>query len=214
MKKYHLAILMAWLPVFAANVQAQPQTSTEIRIAANLSGYDFRNRDNIMCAMKTGLTIGGVINFPVTDYFSLQSELSMNYKVSEIGYKETNIFNEYQYFSVEMPMYAILKKRMKHGKIFAGAGLFAGAGIKAGFAELNLYEDELIKPIDFGATVIAGYELHHRLCIYAGMQKGLVNLYNVGGSNAGMTSRTYFIGIACKLRGEKEERITVSFLNK
>lgn len=211
MKKLFILILAVWFSVFASYSQSQSLTTTGIKTAVNLSGYSFRNIEHVGCCMKTGMSFGGLINFKMTEHFSLQTELSLSYKVSEFNNQETNRLSNYEHFSIEIPVYAILKKNLKRGAIFAGAGLYMGAGFKAGVQDFNLYEEEVKKPVDFGTAAVIGYELRNRLHFFAGSQVGLVNLIDVGDSNAKMKLRSFSVGIGYKFRPPKEEKIRFNF---
>lgn len=207
--KILLVTWMAWFAFSFAYTQSQPQLTSGIKIAANWSDYAFKNMENIRCSMKTGFSFGGLINIEITENFAFQSELTLNYKVSEIGDKPSNSFVDYQYFSFEIPSYAILKKKMKRGEIYAGAGPYIGAGYAADVLNFNLYDEEVIKPVDFGIAATIGYELPCRMQFYAGYQGGMINLIDVGSSsNVKMKSRSFFVGIAYKFKAAKEEKLT------
>jgi hypothetical protein len=199
---------MAWFSVFIS--YSQNQTTTGIKISANRSDYVFKNIENIRCTMKNGLSFGGFINFPITDYFSFQTELLMSYKGSEIDNKQSGRKGDYQYFSIEIPVYWIAKKKLKQGELFAGAGLYLGAGFKAGMQDFDLYEEEVIKPVDFGTTALIGYEMSNRMQFFLGGQRGFVNLLDVSG-NGKMKSRLFLVGIAYKFRPPPKEQIRFNF---
>jgi hypothetical protein len=210
MKKLQFFLIIGWFSVFNVFSQSKP-TTTGIKISANRSDYVLTNNEHIRCAMKSDFSFGGLINFPITEYFAFQTELSVNYKVSEINNQQTGRFSDCKFLSFEIPVYGIAKKKLKQGEIFAGAGLYMEAGFKAGTRDFNLYEEEVVKPLDLGATAMIGYELHNRMYLYTGGQRGIANLNNVSSSNFNVKSRTFFVGIAYKFKPAKEEQIRFNF---
>ena len=210
MKKITFFVITVWFSVFVSLAQ-NPPTTTGIKISANRSDYVFKNIENISCTMKNGWSFGGFFNFPIMDIFSVQSELSVNYKVCEIDNQYSKRFGDCQYFSFEVPVYGMVKKKLKQGEIFAGAGLYVDAGFKAVICDFNLYEEEVVKPLDLGATLMAGCQLPNRLLLFIGAQSGIANLNNVKNSNFLMKSRTFFFGIAYKFKPAKEEQMKFNF---
>jgi hypothetical protein len=206
MKKLPFYVIIGWFSIFISYSQSQP-TTTGIKISANRSDYVFKNIENVRCNMKNGWSFGGFIYFPITEYFAFQSELLVNYKVSEINNQQSNRISDCQFLSFEIPAYGMVNKKLKQGEIFVGAGLYIEAGFKAGTRDFDLYGEEVIKPLDLGATVMIGYELRNRMYLYTGSQRGIANLNNVNNGNFNMKSRSFFVGIAYKFKPAKEDKL-------
>ena len=198
--------------LFFASIQVQSQTklTSGLKIAANRSNYIFRDLEYIKCSMGTGLSVGGLMNIGITECFSIQSELTLNYKVSEIGNIQSDVFVDYEYFSAELPVYAMLKKKLGQNEVFVGLGPYAGVGFSAKVVDFNLYDDEIIKPLDFGFIGTIGWGWGFGLQLYAGYQSGIINLIDVTDSDQKMKSQSFFVGVAYQFNRKKvasEEKI-------
>jgi len=193
---------------FASHAQqVRPQPKIGIKAAANRSEYVFKNIENITSSLATGFSLSGFINFKVSEKFSFQHEMELKYKVSEIDDKQANKFFNYKSFSFDMPVYAMIN----YGKMFSGAGVTLSAGVSAGAPDYNVYEKEVISPIDFGFAVITGYDLSNHMQFFAGYQRGLVNLIDVSRSNAKMKSRSFSAGIAYKFKSRELNNLKFIF---
>lgn len=151
---------------------------------ANITANDAAGE--IDSKMLITFQVGGVVDIPISDMFSVQPALMLVGK----GYKEEGEIFGVAYTGSSNPMYLQVPVMfMYHGNMFyAGVGPYAGFGlfgkIKAEAAgqsddvdiEFGNTVTDNYAPLDFGAQVEAGVALPMGLTIGAGYALGLANL--------------------------------------
>jgi len=163
-----------------------------------------------MDAMKSnpgfGITVGGYTKIEIGECFALQPEVLLHYKNSIMKTKSTGIETDFQYFGVEIPLYAVGHVNLGKGKGFLGIGPYVGFGIDAryktdGVDDLNLYKEyggskSTMQRWDFGAGATLGYEFVNKISINAGYKIGFIDALNAGKENATMLPQTISLGLS------------------
>lgn len=179
-------ILFTFLAVFCfiANAQDEPAKGSDINFGlkgglnfAMIAGDGSDNFDG-----KFGFHVGGVVEFPISETFSVQPELLY----SSQGDKETfdGMDIKYKLDYLNLPIMA---------KYYLSEGFSLEAGPQIGFllsakAEgggVSLDIKELIKDIDFGLGFGLGYKLENGLNFSGRFNVGISNMVDSSGNLLG-----------------------------
>ncbi|MGL4364474.1 MAG: porin family protein [Bacteroidales bacterium] len=166
-----------------------------VKAEGNLSDCLLTGMDNTKCDPGVGANIGGFVLFELGYYFAIQLELIFQYQTTsfDVAGQELNL----KAFSMEIPMYAIAKKRLSNlDRIYIGMGPNYSIGIFGRDNGMNYYRKEnLTNPddihlqrIDIGVGVIVGYEFWYGLQINASYRMGLMNALGQKGSQLELPS--------------------------
>ncbi len=204
MKKVILAVV-AFVGLGFTQMSAQ-QVSGGIKVDANMSNFILS--DDIVGSSNFGFgaTLGGFGVVGISQHFALQPELLFHFKSSEMESESEYDFgktDDYQYFGMEIPLYAVGQMRLGNGRAFVGVGPYAGFGFSAKMkdADTDFYKKEgeadeaALTRWDFGAGVMLGYEFINGFMINAGYKIGLSNNLDAGKDDAKMRSQTISLGI-------------------
>ena len=106
---------------------------------------------------------------------------------------------DFQYFGVEIPVYAIGYANIGNGKGYVGIGPYAGFGIDAryitkGASDVDLYEYAMQR-WDFGGGAMLGYEFSNKLQINASYKLGFMNALNNVVGDTRMLNQTVSLGL-------------------
>ncbi len=199
-------VLIFGLVSSQANAQ---KISAGVKADMNLSNFILSDMDDIESNIGVGASFGGFANFKLSKYFSVQPELLFHYKASEIKINTSleDITSDYEYFGMEIPVYALGEYRpTSNGKLYGGIGPYLGIGFSAknkfdGDDDIDLYEKDDItdeaamQRIDFGFGAIIGYEFDFGLQINAGYKIGVLNSLDAGKDDSTMLPSTISIGL-------------------
>jgi hypothetical protein len=186
-----------------------------IKVDANLSNFILgKKEDDMVSKLGFGASIGGYTKIMFGESFGLQPELLLHYKTSKREFKSLGSEKGgFQYFGIEIPIYAVLQTNMGNGKGFIGLGPYSGFGVDArykfdgkpdeklyGMKDVNLYTeqdgDEPEKQRwDFGAAAMLGYEFGSRLQIVGSYKIGFIDAQNVGKPSGSVLNQTFSIGL-------------------
>ena len=203
MKKIILSVaVMIGLGLTQVNAQS---ASSGIKAEANLSNFILSDMNGVKSNMGLGATLGGFEKIEFSENFALQPELLLHFKTSQMKTEAAGSKLDYQYFGVEIPVYAIGQMKLGNGKGFIGVGPYAGFGIDArykvdGMDDINLYKEyngakSDMQRWDFGAGAIIGYEFSNRIQINASYKIGFMNALNADKDNATLQNQTVSLGI-------------------
>jgi hypothetical protein len=166
----------------------------------NLSNHILTNMDHAESRMNAGASLGGFMKWDITDNFALQPELLFHYKNSV--YETTGLSDRnYEYWGMEIPVYALGQWRAGNGRFYAGAGPYLGLGFsnKSYPGDLDLYEEfggeSVMRRWDFGAGALVGYEFACRVQVNAGYKIGFLDMMDAGRDNASMNTSTLSVGV-------------------
>jgi hypothetical protein len=198
--------LLAVLVLGSGLLQAQAQeVKGGIKVDANTSNFILNDLDGMKSKLGFGVSAGGYTKFEFGNSFALQPEILLHYKNSKMEVKATGSETDFQYFGVELPVYAVAQTNIGNGKGFIGAGPYLGFGIDAryktdGADDVNLYKEyggkkSEMQRWDVGAGAILGYEFSNRLQINATYKIGFVNALNANKDDASMLNQTVSLGL-------------------
>ena len=207
MKKIILTVaLVIGMGMGVANSNAQT-ISGGIKIEANTSGFILSDMKDMKNQLGPGAAIGGFGIIEFNENFALRPEVLLQYKNSIMEVKSTGVETDYQYFGVEIPVYAVGQFAFESGKGFVGVGPYVGFGIDArykadGADDINLYKEigntgkSNFQRWDVGAGLLLGYEFSNKFQIIAGYKVGFLDVLDAGKDNATMLNHTICLGLA------------------
>jgi len=176
-----------------------------IKVDANMSNFILSDMDGMKSKMGFGVTAGGFTKMEFGENFALQPEILLHFKTSKMEVEATGSEMDFQYFGVELPVYAVGQFSMGSGKGFVGAGPYLGMGIDArykanGMDDVNLYKEydgqkSEMQRFDVGVGAMLGYELSNRLQITATYKIGFIDALNANKDNASMQNQTINLGL-------------------
>jgi len=178
-----------------------------INLEANMSNFILDNWDDTESKLGFGISVGGYTKIGFTECFGIQPEILLHYKTSTLESKviKSDSKTDYQYFGVEIPIYAVGQKVIGNGNGFIGIGPYIGVGIDArykadGIDDVELYKEynkqkSTLQRFDFGAGIMLGYEFNNRLQIRASYKIGFINVLNANKDNSSMLNQTIGLGL-------------------
>lgn len=179
MKKLFLGFMLL-CATGVAQVNAQ-STSIGIKAEATMSNFIVKDIPGMKSKMGVGANLGGFVKIDLTQNFALQPELLLKYQRSEM--KQSKVKRDFKYFGMEIPVYAMGQWSSNSGnRFFAGVGPYVGYGFSAKLnkPDTKLYKKDVLKPWDFGAKAIIGYEFANGIQINAGYKIGFINAVDKG----------------------------------
>jgi hypothetical protein len=203
MKKVMLSLALV-IGLGTTQINAQ-EVRGGIKVEANTSNFILSDMDGEKSSLGFGATVGGYTKIGFGEHFALQPEVLLHYKNSVMETEATGQETDFQYFGVEIPLYAVYQTNLKKGKGFLGVGPYLGFGIDArykadGTDNLNLYKKyggnkSAMQRWDFGAGIMLGYEFSSRLQITATYKIGFIDALNAGKDNATLLPQTVSLGL-------------------
>lgn len=179
-------ILGAMVLFGVATAQVNAQTiSGGVKADAGLSGLLLKKAPDTKSKLGFGASAGGFLKLELSENFAIQPELLLQLKNSKLESKSTKSKTDYQYFGLQVPVYALGQFSLGSGKLYAGVGPYVGFGFSAkeklSGNKINLYKDKIMKRFDFGAGALVGYEFSNKMQINAGYKMGFVDLNKTKG---------------------------------
>ncbi len=190
MKKTILTGLFAAGILFTASAQTGARVIGRAGVNfTNITGKDaYDDKDN--GKLKTGFHIGADVEIPLADEFFIQPGVLFSTKGAKSkDFEDASINLSY----VEIPVSFMYKPVLGNGRLILGAGPYAGfaVGGKVKFdsdtdsdiefknkVSAEEYENSyILRRMDFGANIMAGYEMASGLSIQLNSQFGLANLH-------------------------------------
>ncbi len=203
MKKVVFYLLIIVMGLGVSQLKAQTGLSYGVKAEANMSNYLLSDLDDMKSTMKVGASLGGFMNINLSENFAVQPELLFHYKASEYENKPTGIKNDYEYWGMEIPVYAVGQMNLGTGKGYVGFGPYAGLGFsyKNTTADLDLYkkyendDKATMSRWDFGLACMLGYEFNNKIQINASYKMGLIDNLDAGKDDATMRTQTVSLGV-------------------
>ncbi len=196
MKKTVFGIMMI-LGLGATTLNAQ-NISGGIKAEANLSNFILTDMDNMKSKMGIGASLGGFAKFDLTENFAIQPELLFHFQTSKMENKITGNDRDYQYFGMEIPVYAMGQwKNSSDGRFYAGVGPYVGVGFDARNTDptYKLYKENELQAWDFGFGAQVGYEFANGIQINAGYKIGVIDALDAGKDDATMLPQRISLGV-------------------
>jgi len=192
-------ILMLAAVAVAGMTQTNAQLRGGIKVDGTLSNFALADMDGVKSKMGFGVSVGGFTKIEMGDWFALQPEVLLHYKNSKQEQAgEANL--DYQYFGVEIPIYALGQTAIGNGKGFVGIGPYVAFGMDArhkasGAGDVKLYKEDILQPWDFGGGAMLGYEFKNGLQIAATYKIGCINALDKEKNEATMLNQTVSLGL-------------------
>ena len=182
----------------------EPLVKFGIKAGVNLSGIHTNNYTAPWGSLaekkappKFGVTGGVVVDFRISDYFSIQPELLATLKgciregfVNSLS-SSGNATREWQVnlLYLELPLHFIGKLPIGDDNIYLGVGPYFAYGIFGISTDIlngvtitnkDIFKgnNKLFNPFDIGFSVCTGYELYMGLFFNVGYSRGLINIAN------------------------------------
>ena len=205
MRKMILSMFLV-MGLGVAQMSAQDVTGG-LKVEANMANFILNDMDNMKSKLGVGITVGGFGMIEFNDNFAFRPEVLLHYKNSVMENKTSGAEFDYQYFGVEIPLYAVAQIDMSGNKGFIGLGPYVGFGIDArykadGMNDVKLFDEigntgkSTMQRWDFGAGVMLGYEFWNRIGINAGYKIGFLNALDTGSNSAKMLNQTISLGLS------------------
>ncbi len=168
--------------------------SAGIKADANISNFILKDMGDVSSNMKFGASLGGFMKVDITEHFAVQPELLFHYKMSEIELLGDK--TDFEYWGVEVPVYAVGQWNAGNGRFYAGVGPYIGCGFSAKYktGDIDLYDTDYMKRLDFGGGATIGYEFGNGIQINAGYKIGFLNMLDTDG-DAKMLPQTVSLGV-------------------
>lgn len=207
-------VMMVLLVGCATTVRAQeklPHKTQSLTITGgviletNVSGFFHSGVDGGNSRMKAGVSAGGFLNLGIVRSFSVQGEMLIHYRHS--GFDWGEMPGEFQYWGIEIPIYAMYHVRLKRGGQFHfGIGPYTEFGIDATYKRNgqkgDLYEKDeanglpILRDSNTGFSVKIGYEFLSGLQLNATYKASVTNLLDANSSHVNMHPQAVSIGVA------------------
>jgi hypothetical protein len=175
------------------------------KVDANMSNFSLKHMSGVKSKMGFGVTVGSYTKIMFSENFGFQPELLLHYKHSKWEVKAPDEKTNFQYFGLEIPVYAVLQTNIGNCKGFLGIGPYLGFGIDAryktgGMSDLKVYkkydkEKSYMQRFDLGAGFMLGCELSDRLQIAATYKLGFIDALKADRKDATMLNRTISLGL-------------------
>ncbi len=200
MKKLALTLIVALGFGLFQTTNAQT-ISVGVKAEGNFSNFTLSDLDGVSSNMGAGASIGGFLNVQFHPNFALQPELFVHYKSSEL--EEPAFTNDYQYWGVELPIYAVGQMQLGNGKGYIGIGPYVGFGISAKFkaGDVDLYKKDsqtdkaAMNRFDFGGAAMIGYEFANKIQINASYKLGFIDILDAAKDQSSMFPQTINVGV-------------------
>jgi len=181
------------------------EVSFGVKADANMSNFILSDMDGMKSKLGFGATVGGYTKIMFGDNFGLQPELLLHFKNSKMEEKLSGQDVDFQYFGLEIPVYAVGQFAIGNGMGIVGVGPYLGIGLDARYKTSGMDDVELYKEyggqksefqrFDFGAGAMLGYEFGNRLQITATYKIGFIDALNANKDNASMLNNTVSLGL-------------------
>ena len=213
-KKYVISLL--FIGFYHTVIQAQDISNSQskeqrikltggITVESNYSNFIHSGINNGNSKMKPGAGLGGFLNMGISKSFSIQGEMTFQYKSSDftVGSQTGN----YQYWGMEVPIYAFYHFNFNRGnRLYIGIGPYTTFGLGASFRQdgkkTDVYEKDkekglpIMKDSDTGFGVKVGYEFASGLQINASYKASVTNIMDANSSDVKMYPQYVSLGIA------------------
>lgn len=160
-------------------------TTFGLRAGVNFQNITGSGQDN---KLRTGFNIGGNVEIPIAQDFYVQPGLLFSTKGANAKNSSAHISTSY----LEVPVNLLYKPSLGDGKLLLGFGPYLGVGVggkvkdgsgnsmnikfKSSVNAADYYNNFYLKPTDFGANFLAGYEMSNRISLQLNAQLGLTNI--------------------------------------
>lgn len=179
--KKSVLVLTAILSLAAGSANAQKVTGG-VKANANMSNFIISDIGDLQSKMRVGGSLGGFMNVPFSDNFSMQPELLLNMNFSE--FRNAGVKGDFSHWGLELPVYFLGKVDAGADKAYLGVGPYVGLGLsaqnKVGGTKYDLYDkaeagNMLMRRFDFGFGALLTYEFDFGMFISGSYKIGIIN---------------------------------------
>ncbi|MDR0422272.1 MAG: PorT family protein [Proteiniphilum sp.] len=194
-----LACLSIMMTAGLATVNAQTPVSFGVKQETNFSNFLLSGLGRESSKMRPGPSLGGFVNFGLSQSFSIQPEVMLFYRQSLS--KAGPVSDTFRQWGMQVPVYFMGQTPTSCGKFYAGVGPYLGVGFNAKYkhADHNLYKKYHSKAAmnrwDFGFGVMVGHEFFNSMQINAGYQVGVVDQLDAFKKSASKRTQTLSVGL-------------------
>lgn len=170
-----------------------------VKADANLSGHLLSDMDDFKSELGFGASLGGFMKYDFHKNFALQPEIMVHYKNSKTEFKPNGKEFDFEYWGLEIPIYAVGQMDLWNGRGYVGLGPYVGFGFSAKRDDVKQYKEyggvKEMQRWDFGAGVMLGYEFNFGMQINAGYKMGFIDALDANKKNATMRNHTISLGL-------------------
>lgn len=203
MKKIILSfVLIAGIGISNINAQdIDKKISFGVKAEANLSNHFLgSSMDDFKSTLGFGASVGGFAKFNLHENFAIQPEILGHYKSSKLKHKPSGEKNDFEYWGLEIPVYAVGQMNLWNGRGYVGLGPYVGLGLSADLGDVDQYKkvngNKPMQRWDFGGGVMVGYEFGFGMQINASYKVGFINALDHDKDNSKMLNETVSLGLA------------------
>ncbi len=160
-------VVLATLLMVSVSAKAQQKLSIGAKAEANTTIYKFDALTEFESSSPDfGGGAGVFFNYEFKNWFSLQADLLLQYRNSEMGNKITLEKSQLTSYDVELPVYAIFQAKVGTKRLFLGVGPYMGYGISAKFENTDMYDKDVsgrapLHKLKYGAAAMLGFDFGH-----------------------------------------------------
>jgi hypothetical protein len=187
-----------------AYVHAQDESHESVKLSwglkaeTNMSNFILSGLSGAKSKMNTGATLGGFIGYNVSKHFSLQGEIIYHFKTSDFIYDGQK--SAYEYWGMEIPVYAMLRWDFRRGgRFYMGGGPYSEFGFDARLKKAgettNLYDNAAMNDSNSGFGITAGYEFACGIQINAGYKISITNILDANSSSVTLLPAAVSLGL-------------------
>ncbi len=191
---------------FGAFAQSQ-EMGFGIKAGVNFPNYQYENTES---KSTTNFHVTAYLDAPISDYFAIQPGLSLQGKGAKLA--ESNIADftwTQNTMWLEIPVNFVAKiPTMDVGSFIIGAGPYVGIGLsgknkyESNFGgterEFEFGKNGSLRRTDFGANILAGYQMNQGISITANYGLGLTDLSPEGASGK-INNRVWGISLGFRI---------------
>ena len=203
MKKIMITVgLMLGIGFTQMNAQETNKISFGVKAEGNVSNFLFEDMPGWTSTLNAGASLGGSLKINYGKHFALQPELLFHVQNSKLEFG--NIENDFQYWGMEVPLYAIGQLTTENGdRAYIGVGPYGRLGFSAKntTTDTQYYEkggkgnNALMQRGDVGAVVLIGYEFAFGMQINMSYKFGFLNVLEDADGDAFMRNQAISLGI-------------------
>jgi len=163
---------------------AQAQISFGLRAGVNFQNINGKNAEGnkLKNGLKIGFNAGPIVDISIADEFLVQTGLLFSVKGAVD--KEVTPEHTMNISYIELPVNLLYKPLLGNGHLLLGFGPYIAYGIMGKYGENKIEfakeagtgDNNVFKPLDAGANLLAGYEFTFKLSVQLNAQLGLLKI--------------------------------------
>ncbi|MDR2040175.1 MAG: PorT family protein [Bacteroidales bacterium] len=197
MKKLLLVLTLFISGWIHPGIKAQYNISVGFKSSAIGFDYIMKHKNGHSSDMRFGVSLGGMIPVEISNHFIVQPEFNVYYRSNMIKNDMDGTSRELMICGAEIPIYALYRWGSDNSSIHMGAGIYLGAGFIASDRtnDIDLYDEEYLKRMDFGLGYMIGYRFKFGLSLQLEYKIGVLNALTSQNNNNKMYPQSVGIGL-------------------